>query len=227
MIHRDYRSFQEEKVVTRLILFLLFAFFEVACNGDRGNMPLQKKPEEKSTSTFVSFSEKSKEELKNFHVVLKTSLGDIELEFFPMVAVEHVRTFLRLSQLGFYDHTAWHRVVRNFVIQGGDLGTRRPPLHVQEYESAVHPLQPEISRLKHIAGTLSMAHGEDPRIASTSFFICLAPQPKLDQQYTIFGKVFSGMETVNKIASVSTGRSNQPRERIELIQVQIFEIGHR
>jgi peptidyl-prolyl cis-trans isomerase B (cyclophilin B) len=207
----------------RIILFLLLAFLEAACSANRENTPQQKKPD----STFVSFSEKSKEELKNFHVVLKTSLGNIELEFFPDVAPEHVRTFLRLSQLGFYDHTAWHRVVRNFVIQGGDLGTRRPPLQIQEYESAVHPLRPEISRLKHVAGTLSLAHGDEPGSASTSFFICLAPQPKLDNQYTIFGKVYSGMEAVNKIASVPIDRNSQPRERIELVQAQILESGRR
>ena len=177
----------------RMCLFLSTTLFLLACSDNRQNTLQEKKPEEKTTSTFISFSEKSEEELKNFRVVLKTSMGDIELEFCPDVAPEHVRTFLRLSQLGFYDHTAWHRVVRNFVIQGGDLGTRRPPLQIQEYESAVHPLRPEISRLRHVAGTLSMAHGDEPGSASTSFFICLASQPILDNQYTIFGKVNSGM----------------------------------
>jgi peptidyl-prolyl cis-trans isomerase B (cyclophilin B) len=227
MIRRNYRLFQAEKVVTRFPLFLLLAVLEVSCSGNRQSLPQEKKPEIETTSTFVSFSEKTKEELKNFHVVLKTSLGDIELEFFPDIAPEHVRTFLRLSQLGFYDHTAWHRVVRNFVIQGGDLGTRRPPLQIQEYESTVHPLQPELSRRKHLAGTLSMAHGDEPGSASTSFFICLAPQSRLDNQYTIFGKVYSGMETVNKIASVPIGKNSQPRERLELIQAQILESGPR
>ncbi len=211
----------------RKSIFLPAMFFLLACGENRQNNLPGDRPKEKIAPTWVSFSVKSREELKNYRVVLKTSLGEIELEFFPDVAPVHVRTFLGLCQLGFYDHTAWHRVVRNFVIQGGDLGTRHPPLEIQEYESAVRPLQPEFSRLKHLAGTLSMAHGDKPGSASTSFFICLAPQPKLDNQYTIFGKVYSGMETVNKIASVPTGKNSQPRERIELIQAQILEIGRR
>jgi peptidyl-prolyl cis-trans isomerase B (cyclophilin B) len=227
MIFQDYSPFKEKILVKRKSLFLPAILFLLACGENHQNRLLEKKPEEKTIPTFVSFSVKSREELKNFHVVLKTSLGEIELEFFPDVAPVHVRTFLQLSQLGFYDHTAWHRVVRNFVIQGGDLGTRRPPLQIQEYESAVHPIQPEFSRLKHVAGTLSMAHGDKPGSALTSFFICLAAQPRLDNQYTIFGKVYSGMETVNKIASVPTGRNSQPRERIELIQAQVLEIGRR
>ena len=208
-------------------LILPAMLFLLACGEKRHDNLQGKKLKEKPTNTFVSFSEKPGEELKNFHVILETSLGDIELEFFPDVAPEHVRTFLRLSQLGFYDHTAWHRVVRNFVIQAGDLGTRRPPLQLQEYESAVHPLQPEFSRMKHVAGILSMAHGDQPGSALTSFFICLAKLPKLDNQYTIFGKVYSGMETVNKIASMPLGKNSQPRERIELIQVRILDIRHR
>ena len=76
------------------------------------------------TRAFISFSQKSSDQLKNYQVRLKTSLGSITLEFLPDVAPEHVRNFLRLCQMGFYDHTAWHRVVRNFVIQGGDMGSR-------------------------------------------------------------------------------------------------------
>ena len=227
MIFQDYSPFKEKILVKRKSLFLVPILFLLACGENQQNNLQEKKPEEKTIPTWVSFSVKSREELRNYHVVLKTSRGDIELEFFPDVAPVHVRTFLQLSQLGFYDHTAWHRVVRNFVIQGGDLGTRRPPLQIQEYESAVRPLQPEFGRLKHLAGTLSMAHGDKPGSALTSFFICLAQQPKLDNQYTIFGKVYSGMETVNKIASVPVGNNSRPRERIELIQAQVLEIGRR
>jgi hypothetical protein len=78
------------------------------------------------TRAFISFSQKTSDQLKNYQVRLKTSLGNITLEFLPDVAPEHVRNFLRLCQMGFYDHTSWHRVVRNFVIQGGDMGSRNP-----------------------------------------------------------------------------------------------------
>src|SRR5262245_5161563 len=105
----------------------------------------------KGTRTFISFSQKNKEELKNYQVRLKTSLGNITLEFLPQVAPEHFRNFLRLCQMGFYDRTAWLRVVRSFVIKGGDMGGRIPPLQMGE-ASGIRRLQPEFSKLKHVEG---------------------------------------------------------------------------
>ena len=174
------------------------------------------------TRAFISFSQKSKDQLKNYQVRLKTSLGDITLEFLPEVAPEHVRNFLRLCQMGFYDHTAWHRIVRNFVIQGGDMGSRNPPLQMAE-ASGIRRLQPEFSRLKHVGGVVSMARGEALDSAETSFFICLAPQPVLDNKYTIFGRVVSGMDVVAKISNVPL-EGSKPRERIEVIGTEILEV---
>jgi len=170
---------------------------------------------------FVRFTEKSPQELRGFHAVLHTSLGKIEVEFLPDIAPEHTRNFLRLSQLGFYDHTAWHRIVRGFVIQGGDMGTREPPLQPAEFESGVKRLKPEFSSLKHIEGTLSMARGEELDSAETSFFICLAPQPVLDGKYTIFGRVVHGMDVVKKISDVPLDKS-KPRQRVEIVRVEIL-----
>ena len=124
--------------------------------------------------------------------------------------------------MGFYDHTAWHRVVRNFVIQGGDMGSRNPPLQIAE-SSGIRRLQPEFSKLKHVEGILSMARGEALDSAETSFFICLAPQPVLDNKYTIFGRVVSGMDVVGKISNVPL-EGSKPRERVELIGAEIFEV---
>jgi len=177
-----------------------------------------------STRAFISFSKKGSDQLKNYQVKLKTSLGNITLEFLPNVAPEHVRNFLRLCQMGFYDHTAWHRVVRNFVIQGGDMGSRNPPLQMAE-ASGIRRLQPEFSELKHVEGIVSMARGEALDSAETSFFICLAPQPVLDNRYTIFGKVVSGMDVVAKISNVPL-EGSKPRERVEVIGTEIFEVTH-
>jgi peptidyl-prolyl cis-trans isomerase B (cyclophilin B) len=174
------------------------------------------------TRAFISFSQKSSDQLKNYQVRLKTSLGSITVGFFPDVAPEHVRNFLRLCQMGFYDHTAWHRVVRNFVIQGGDMGNRNPPLQMAE-ASGIRQLRPEFSKLKHIPGIVSMARGEALDSAETSFFICLAPQSVLDGKYTIFGKVMSGMEVVAKISNVPLDGS-KPRERVEVIGTEILEV---
>ncbi|HVN80469.1 MAG TPA: peptidylprolyl isomerase [Terriglobia bacterium] len=172
----------------------------------------------------IPFARTSKAELNNFHVRLETSMGDIEVDLFPHFAPEHVRNFLRLSKLGFYDHTSWHRVVPGTIVQGGDLGTRIPPLRPEERTRYVHPLQPEFSQLRHEQGTLSMARAQALDSAETSFFICVIPQPSLDDKYTIFGKVVSGMEVVKKIASVAIGKNEMPKKRVELLKAEVVEI---
>lgn len=199
----------------------------VSC-GRNGNQPQSTEANRETanrpahTRAFIAFSQKRSDELKNYQVQLKTSLGGITVGFFPDAAPEHVRNFLRLCQMGFYDHTAWHRVVRNFVIQGGDMGNRNPPLQMAE-SSGIRRLQPEFSKLKHVEGIVSMARGEALDSADTSFFICLAPQPVLDGKYTIFGKVVSGMEVVAKISNVPLDGS-KPRERVEVIGTEILEV---
>ena len=82
----------------------------------------------------------------------------------------------------------------------------------------------EISELKHEKGTLSMARGDAPDSASTSFFICLAPQPTLDGKYTVFGKVVSGLDVVDKMGSVPTFDNEKPKERIDLIRAEVTEV---
>ncbi|MEW5979511.1 MAG: peptidylprolyl isomerase [Acidobacteriota bacterium] len=199
------------------------AILSGSCSTDSKSPAPSKQPTAQSGPSFVSFSSLSPAELKNYRVVLETSKGSIELEFFPDAAPEHVRNFLRLCQLGFYDHTAWHRVARRFVIQGGDLGTRRPRLGAAEMASGVRRLPPEISDLKHEEGTLSMARGDDPNSAETSFFICLTRQPKLDGKYTIFGRVVSGVETVERIANVHV-KGETPVVRVELIRASVAKV---
>jgi len=172
----------------------------------------------------IPFAEASKEEMKNYRVILKTSLGQIELEVFPEVAPEHVRNFLKLAKLGLYDNTVWHRVVPGFVVQGGDLSTRTEPVTPEQMAKFVRNLQVELGELKHEKGTLSMARGEALDSASTSFFICLAPQPSLDGKYTVFGKVVNGLEVVDKMGSVPTFDNERPKDRIDLIRAEVVEV---
>ncbi len=210
----------------RLILILGAVFVLAACGG-RGNTPSQQDEaggKAKNAPASIFFPEKTPRELKQYHVILHTSEGKIEIEFLTDVAPEHARNFLKLSQAGFYDHTAWHRVVRNFVIQGGDMGTRNPPLQQADIAGGIRRLAPEFSKLKHVAGTVGMARGKELDSAETSFYICLAPQPVLDNKYTIFGKVVSGMETVKKISSVGIGKNGKPLERVELEKAEIVNL---
>lgn len=206
----------------RITAILCMLGLAVSCGGSQPGKTPSKTGTGAAARPFVRFSEKSPQELKQYGAVLTTSLGKIEIELFPDIAPEHTRNFLRLAQLGFYDHTAWHRVVRGFVIQGGDMGSRNPPLQAAELASGVRRLKPEFSRLKHVEGIVSMARGDAPDSAETSFFICLAPQPALDNKYTIFGRVVSGMEVVTRISNVPLDRS-RPRERVEIIRAEIVD----
>jgi peptidyl-prolyl cis-trans isomerase B (cyclophilin B) len=214
--------------MNRFFFVFVLTLFMAACSGSKKPEPQkdQAKGESQESSTIISFHGKSPAELKQYHVILQTSEGDIEIEFLPEVAPEHARNFLKLSHAGFYDHTSWHRVVRNFVIQGGDMATRNPPLQPADLAGGIRRLSPEFSKLKHVAGTVGMARGKELDSAETSFYICLAPQPVLDNKYTIFGNVVSGMDTVKKISSVGIGKGGKPMERVELEKVKIVKVGN-
>ncbi len=171
----------------------------------------------------IPFAEATAEEMKKFRVVLETTLGNIEIDLYPDLAPEHVRNFLRLSKAGIYDNTIWHRVVPGFVIQGGDLSTRGTPATAQQMSKYVKNLMVEIGSVKHEKGSVSMARGDTPDSATTSFFICLSDLPTLDGKYTVFGKVSSGMEVVDKIAAVPV-EEEKPRTRVDLIHAQVIEM---
>src|SRR5512135_1010517 len=167
-----------------------------------------------------AFSDTPPEELAKYRASLETSLGNMTLAFFPDLAPNHVRNFLRLAQAGFYDGTAFHRVVPDFVIQGGLLSTRVPPLPEFRQRDLVRRLKPEFSKTPHVKGILSMARYDDPDSAETSFFICLGDAPTLDEQYTVFGKVVEGMDVLDKFQKVEVDNET-PRQRIELKKVSI------
>ena len=164
------------------------------------------------------FSTETVEELASYRAVLETSMGAITMEFFPDKAPGHVRQFLRLAQAGVYDGMAFHRVAPGFVIQTGALASRSAPLTARQQRLVVN-LEPEFNDTKHVQGIVSMARGDDPASASSSFFICTAPSPALDGVYTAFGRVVEGMEVVEAIEGVPrTGET--PDTRIELKTVR-------
>jgi peptidyl-prolyl cis-trans isomerase B (cyclophilin B) len=159
------------------------------------------------------------QDLAGYRAVLDTSAGPIAIEFSPEKAPAHVRQFLRLAQAGVYDQMAFHRVAPGFVIQTGALTSRAAPL-TETQQRLVHNLAPEFNDTKHIKGIVSMARGDAPDSASTSFFICTGPSAALDGQYTAFGRVVSGMAAVEAIeASPRDGET--PTTRIELRSVRI------
>jgi peptidyl-prolyl cis-trans isomerase B (cyclophilin B) len=167
----------------------------------------------------IPFSSESVAELAAYRAVLETSRGAITLELLPDKAPEHVRNFLRLASAGVYDGTSFHRIVKGFVIQTGMVSTRSTPL-TQRQKKLVTTLQPEFNDTLHVAGTVSMARLDDPASASTSFFICTAPAPSLDNKYTAFARVVDGMTVVNAIEQEPLD-GESPRARIELQRVRI------
>jgi peptidyl-prolyl cis-trans isomerase B (cyclophilin B) len=157
--------------------------------------------------------------LAAYRAVLDTSMGAIAIEFFPDKAPEHVRQFMRLAEAGVYAGTAFHRVAPGFVIQTGALNTRSAPLSERQ-QKLVRNLQPEFNDTKHVKGIVSMARGDDPASAQTSFFICTGASTALDGVYTAFGQVVDGMAVVEAIEKVPrTGEA--PNERIELRGIRI------
>jgi cyclophilin family peptidyl-prolyl cis-trans isomerase len=165
------------------------------------------------------FATESPADLAKHRAILETSAGSITVEFFPDKAPEHVRNFLRLASLGVYDGTSFHRVVRGFVIQTGALTSRGPLTGKQQ--KMVRSLQPEFNDTRHVKGILSMARGDDPASAMTSFFIVTGDAPSLDGKYTAFGRVVDGMSVVEAIEQAPVN-GEAPATRVDLKSVRIL-----
>lgn len=146
--------------------------------------------------------------------------GIIEIELYPEHAPKTVANFEKLVKAGFYDGLIFHRVIRGFMIQGGDpqgtgMGGAKEKI-VGEFRANGHN-----NTLKHTRGVISMARAFDPNSASSQFFIMHADAPHLDGQYAAFGKVVSGMETVDEIAGVPVGPNDRPRIAMRMKKVYI------
>ncbi|MGE3578356.1 MAG: peptidylprolyl isomerase [Vicinamibacterales bacterium] len=165
------------------------------------------------------FTTETDEQLSGFRAVIETSMGAITLEMLADRAPNHVRNFLRLAQSGVYDGTAFHRVAKGFVIQGGYLPTRKEPLDDRQ-NRFVKPLQPEFSKTTHDKGIVSMARGDDPASATSSFFIVTAPSPGIDGVYTVFARVVEGMDVVEKIEAVPVN-GETPVTRVDVTRVRV------
>lgn len=166
------------------------------------------------------FATASVQELARHRAVLDTSEGAIELEMLADLAPETVRNFLQLVAAGVYDHTPFHRVVPNFVIQTGSPAHRSVPLTPRQ-SALIHTLQPEFTPTLNVPGVVSMARGDDPGSATTSFFICTGECRSLDHQYTVFARVVRGMEIVDRIGAAPVD-GDSPRSPVTVRSVTIL-----
>lgn len=154
--------------------------------------------------------------------VIKTSEGEMVAEFWPEVAPETVDNFKKLARAGFYDGTAFHRVIKDFMIQGGD------PLTKDEAQQSRwgtgdpgYKIKAEFNEKSHTRGVLSMARSQDPNSAGSQFFICHGNPKFLDRQYTAFGKLIKGDEVLEKIATTPTITPDRPVKRMNVESVKI------
>jgi peptidyl-prolyl cis-trans isomerase B (cyclophilin B) len=154
--------------------------------------------------------------------VLKTSAGDMVLEFWPDVAPKHVENFKSLAKKGFYDGTCFHRVIKGFMIQGGDPLTKDASAQSRWGTGGPgHSVKAEFNDRPHVRGVLSMARSSDPDSAGSQFFICHGDPRFLDGKYTAFGKLIKGDDVLEKIATTKTAPGDRPLTRMNIDSVTI------
>jgi len=158
--------------------------------------------------------------------IITTKFGDIEVELYSDSAPKTVENFKDLTKKGFYDGLIFHRIVPGFVIQGGDPYTRDTTNRRRWGTGGPGwNIKAEFNKNTHARGVLSMARSQDPDSAGSQFFIVLKDSNFLDGQYTIFGKVKSGMDAVDKIATLKTDDADAPinPEQAEIIKVTVTD----
>ena len=147
-------------------------------------------------------------------VTLETELGSIDIAMMPEVAPEAVRNFLNLSATGAFDTTTFSRVLKGFVIQGGNLQTSEK-WNADLARRMMHRLPDEPGLVKHVRGIVSMARTDEPNSATTHFFILVAPAPHLDRNFSAFGQVTKGMEVVDAI-NQAPGDGEKPNKPVKI-----------
>jgi peptidyl-prolyl cis-trans isomerase B (cyclophilin B) len=154
--------------------------------------------------------------------IISTTEGDMVIEFWPDVAPGHVENFKKLAQKGFYDGTAFHRVIKGFMIQGGDPLTKDASKERSWGTGGPgYQIKAEFNDKAHTRGVLSMARSNDPHSAGSQFFICHGDPRFLDKQYTAFGKLIKGDDVLEKIGTTPTHPGDRPVKRMGVTSVKI------
>ena len=184
-------------------------------------------PTEDKVATPVEEQQTPESKGKNMNLpegntaVLETSMGTITFDLLPKLAPGTVENFKKLASSDFYRGTTFHRVIPDFMIQGGDPNSKNPDKSTHGIGGPGYSIKAEFSNEKHVRGIVSMARSADPDSAGSQFFIVVKDAPHLDNQYTVFGKVTDGMDVVDKIVSAPRDSRDNPNERIEIKSVTI------
>jgi peptidyl-prolyl cis-trans isomerase B (cyclophilin B) len=161
--------------------------------------------------------------------VISTTEGDMVIEFWEDAAPKTIENFKKLAKSGFYDGTAFHRVIKGFMIQGGDPNTKDPAKKdVYGQGGPDYKIDAEFNNHSHVRGVISMARSSDPNSAGSQFFICHADATNLDHQYTCFGKLIKGEDVLDKIANTPVTQDPKappppsvPVKRMGVISIKI------
>jgi peptidyl-prolyl cis-trans isomerase B (cyclophilin B) len=158
--------------------------------------------------------------------VIKTAYGDMTIAFWPDVAPKTVENFKKLARDGFYDGTAFHRIIKGFMIQGGCPNTKEGATGIPGTGDPGYKVKAEFNAKPHVRGVISMARSSNPDSAGCQFFICHGDARFLDRQYTAFGELVQGDDVLEKIANVPTksgggGEKSTPIERVAVENVKI------
>jgi peptidyl-prolyl cis-trans isomerase B (cyclophilin B) len=183
------------------------------------------------SSSVLAADEKKEEKTpmnsSNEMADIKTSEGDMVVQFWTDAAPNTVENFKKLARQGFYDGTTFHRIVKAFMIQGGDPNSKDPAKENSYGEGGPgYNIKAEFNDHSHDRGVISMARGPDPDSAGSQFFICLAPVHRLDHQYTTFGKLIKGQDVLDKIGDTavtrnSMGEPSKPTKRVVIESIKI------
>jgi peptidyl-prolyl cis-trans isomerase B (cyclophilin B) len=183
------------------------------------------------SSTLFATEEKKAESpamnASNEVAVIKTSEGEMVVQFWTDAAPNTIENFKKLAREGFYDGTIFHRIVKGFMIQGGDPNSKDPAKENSYGQGGPsYKIKAEFNDHSHQRGVISMARSSDPDSAGSQFFICLAPVPRLDHQYTTFGKLIKGDDVLEKIGDTpvtrnSSGENSKPTKRVVIESIKI------
>ena len=177
-----------------------------------------------ASTVFAAEEKKETSPMSNSNevAVIKTNEGEMVVEFWTDAAPNTVENFKKLARKGFYDGTTFHRIIKGFMIQGGDPNSKDPAKESRYGEGGPgYKIKAEFNDHSHERGVLSMAREPDPDSAGSQFFICLASVTRLDHQYTTFGKLIKGDDVLEKIATTKTLPGDRPEKRMNVESIKI------
>lgn len=211
----------KKKTMLALLSLFLFIFIVSGCGSQIEEEAEQLEAEiESDTGTNEGDNDNLNKEENPVVTITMENDDQIAVELYPDIAPNTVNNFISLVEDGFYDETIFHRVIPDFMIQGGDpdgTGTGGPGYSIKgEFSSNGFS-----NDLKHTRGVISMARSQDPDSAGSQFFIMVSDSPHLDGDYAAFGEVIEGMETVDDIVSVERDDHDKPLEDQVMKKIEV------